>query len=73
MLITGLKGSYSVSAVMFTYIAIAFTWTINNMLSRSAVLDSANYAQMTLGVNGTALVNSKVFFIKKILENYLPC
>ena len=43
MLITGLKGSYSVSAVMFTYIAIAFTWTINNMLSRSAVLDSANY------------------------------
>ena len=36
MLITGLKGSYSVSAVMFTYIAIAFTWTINNMLSRSS-------------------------------------
>ena len=41
MLVTGLKGAYAISAVMFTYIAITFTWTINNMLSRSAVLDSA--------------------------------
>ena len=70
MLITGLKGSYSVSAVMFTYIAIAFTWTINNMLSRSAVLDSANYAQMTLGVNGTALVNSTFTFVNKCCQAF---
>lgn len=70
MLITGLKGAYAVSAVMFTYIAITFTWTINNMLSRSAVLDSANYAQMTLGVNGTALVNSTFTFVNKCCQAF---
>ena len=70
MLVTGLKGSYAISAVMFTYIAITFTWTINNMLSRSAVLDSANYAQMTLGVNGTALVNSTFTFVNKCCQAF---
>ncbi len=70
MLVTGLKGAYAVSAVMFTYIAITFTWTINNMLSRSAVLDSANYAQMTLGVNGTALVNSTFTFVNKCCQAF---
>lgn len=70
MLITGLKGAYAISAVMFTYIAITFTWTINNMLSRSAVLDSANYAQMTLGINGTALVNSTFTFVNKCCQAF---
>ena len=55
---------------MFTYIAITFTWTINNMLSRSAVLDSANYAQMTLGINGTALVNSTFTFVNKCCQAF---
>lgn len=58
------------AAVMFTYIAITFTWTINNMLSRSAVLDSANYAQMTLGINGTALVNSTFTFVNKCCQAF---
>lgn len=70
MLLTGLANSYAVSAVMFTYIAIAFTWTINNMLSRSAVLDSANYAQVTLGINGTALVNSTFTFVNKCCQAF---
>ena len=63
-------GKYAISAVMFTYIAITFTWTINNMLSRSAVLDSANYAQMTLGINGTALVNSTFTFVNKCCQAF---
>lgn len=70
MLITGLKGAYAISWVMFTYIAITFTWTINNMLSRSAVLDSANYAQITLGVDGTALVNSTFTFVNKCCQAF---
>ena len=70
MLVTGLKGAYTISAVMFTYIAIAFTQSINNMLSRSAVLDSANYAQVTLGINGTALVNSTFTFINKCCQAF---
>lgn len=70
MLFTGLSGAYSVAAVMFTYIAIAFTWTTNNMLSRSAVLDSANYAQIKTGINGTALVNSTFTFINKCCQAF---
>lgn len=70
MLMTGLKGAYAISAVMFTYIAITFTWTINNMLSRSAVLDSANYAQITLGVDGTTLVNSTFTFVNKCCQAF---
>lgn len=70
MLITGLAGSYAIAMVMFTYIAVTFTWTINNMLSRAAVLDAANYAQMTTGVNGTALVNSTFTFVNKCCQAF---
>ncbi len=70
MLITGLTGAYAISAVMFTYIAVTFTWTTNNMLSRSAVLDSANYAQITLDKDGTALVNSTFTFVNKCCQAF---
>lgn len=70
MLITGVMGKYSVAMVMLTYIGIAFTWTINNMLSRAAVLDSANYAHVTTGVNGTALVNSTFTFVNKCCQAF---
>lgn len=70
MLITGLTGAYAISMVMFTYISISFTWTVNNMLSRAAVLDSANYAYVTTGVNGTALVNSTFTFINKCCQAF---
>lgn len=70
MLITGLSGSYAIAMVMFTYIAVTFTFTINNMLSRAAVLDSANYAQIKTGVNGTALVNSSFTFINKCCQAF---
>ena len=70
MLITGLTGGYAIAAVMFTYIAVTFTWTINNMLSRAAVLDSANYAQITTGIDGTALVNSTFTFVNKCCQAF---
>lgn len=70
MLATGLQGSYAIAAVMFTYLTISVTWTINNMLSRSAVLDSANYAQLKLGINGTALVNSTFTFVNKCCQAF---
>jgi len=70
MLITGLSGAYVVAMVMFTYCAVTFTFTINNMLSRAAVLDSANYAQIQTGVNGTALVNSSFTFINKCCQAF---
>lgn len=70
MLFTGLTGSYAVSMVMFTYISVTLTWTVNNMLSRAAVLDSANYAAVTTGVNGTALVNSTFTFINKCCQAF---
>ncbi len=70
MLVTGLSGGYAIAAVMFTYISVTFTWTINNMLSRAAVLDAANYAQITTGVNGTALVNSTFTFVNKCCQAF---
>ena len=70
MLFTGMTGAYSVAMVMFTYLAIAFTGTINNMLSRAAVLDSANYAFVQTGIDGTALVNSTFTFINKCCQAF---
>ena len=70
LFITGITGAYQMSMVMFTYLTIAFTQSFNNMLSRAAVLDSANYAQVKLGVNGTALVNSTFTFVNKCCQAF---
>lgn len=70
MLIAGLTGSYNIYMVMFTYVAITLTWTINNLLSRAAVLDSANYAAIKTGINSTALVNSTFTFINKCCQAF---
>lgn len=70
LLITGVTGAYAISAVMFTYIACSFTTATNNMLSRAAVLDSANYAMITQGKNGTGLVNSTFTFVNKCCQAF---
>ncbi len=70
MLITGLKGTYAVGMVMFSYITLTFTTSISNTLCRAAVLDSANYVQLKTGVNGTALVNSTFTFVNKCCQAF---
>ncbi|MBD3949832.1 MFS transporter [Tuanshanicoccus lijuaniae] len=67
-LLTGLSGKYSITSVMFTYFMIALTWALTNLLSRSAVLDAANYAQMKTDIDGTALVNSTFTFVNKACQ-----
>ncbi|MDQ0222592.1 MFS transporter [Streptococcus moroccensis] len=68
MLITGLQNKYSVALVMASYLLTGFSFAITNMLSRSAVLDSANYAEMKTGIKGTALVNSSFTFVNKVSQ-----
>lgn len=65
-----LFGSPNVAAVMFTYIAITITFNFNNLVSRSAVLDSANYAQLKTGRDGSALVNSTFTFVNKCCQAF---
>ena len=54
--------------VMVWLIASALIGAINNMLSRSAVLDSANWAEWKTGVNGSALVSSTFTFVNKFSQ-----
>ena len=56
--------------VMFWLISSALIGAINNMLSRSAVLDSANWAEWKTGVNGSALVSSTFTFINKLSQAF---
>lgn len=43
---------------------------ITNMLCRSAVLDSANYAEWKMGINGSALVSSTFTFVNKLSQAF---
>lgn len=70
LLFTGLSGNYGVGFVMFTFLSIAFTYNTTNLLSRAAVLDSANYAQVETGVNATATVNSTFTFVNKCCQSF---
>lgn len=56
--------------VMFWLISSALIGAINNMLSRSAVLDSANWAEWKTGVNGSALVSSTFTFVNKLSQAF---
>ena len=60
----------SVTAVMFTLLTIAFTQNLNNMLSRAAVLDAANYSEWKTGMNNSALVSSTFTFINKCCQAF---
>lgn len=54
--------------VMTWLVATALIGAVNNMLSRSAVLDSANYAEWKTGINGSALVSSTFTFVNKLSQ-----
>ncbi len=54
--------------VMACLVATALIGAVNNMLSRSAVLDSANYAEWKTGINGSALVSSTFTFVNKLSQ-----
>lgn len=55
---------------MVFIVATPLIGAINNMLSRSAVLDSANYAEWKTGINGSALVSSTFTFINKLSQAF---
>jgi sugar (glycoside-pentoside-hexuronide) transporter len=57
-------------AVMGFMIASVMIGAVTNMLSRSAVLDAANYAEWKTGVNGSALVSSTFTFINKLSQAF---
>ena len=56
--------------VMFFILASVSIGAITNMLSRSAVLDSANYAEWKTGINGSALVSSTFTFVNKLSQAF---
>ena len=56
--------------VMTFLIASVLIAAITNMLSRSAVLDSANYAEWKTGINGSALVSSTFTFVNKLSQAF---
>lgn len=56
--------------VMIFLVATPLIAAINNMLSRAAVLDSANYAEWKTGINGSALVSSTFTFVNKLAQAF---
>ena len=62
--------STSTFIVMVFLVLTAIIGSITNMLSRTAVLDSANYAEWKTGVNGSALVSSTFTFINKLSQAF---
>lgn len=60
----------NVALVMLSYGGTIFLFTITNLLSRAAVLDSANYAEMQTGVANNALVSSTFTFINKVAQAF---
>ncbi|WP_195940284.1 MFS transporter [Romboutsia sp. 1001713B170131_170501_G6] len=62
--------SHKTFFVMFFLIASVIIGAITNMLSRSAVLDSANYAEWKTGINGSALVSSTFTFVNKLSQAF---
>ena len=62
--------SHNTFLVMVFLIASLLIGAITNMLSRSAVLDSANYAEWKTGINGSALVSSTFTFVNKLSQAF---
>lgn len=56
--------------VMFFILSSVCIGAITNMLARSAVLDSANFAEWKTGVNGSALVSSTFTFVNKLSQAF---
>lgn len=62
--------SHNTFLVMFFLILSLLIGAVTNMLSRAAVLDSANYAEWKTGINGSALVSSTFIFINKLSQAF---
>jgi len=56
--------------VMTSFILSTLLFSITNMLSRSAVFDAANYAQVKTGIDGNALVSSTFTFVNKCAQAF---
>ncbi|MDY6226918.1 MAG: glycoside-pentoside-hexuronide (GPH):cation symporter [Clostridium sp.] len=56
--------------IMIFLISSVLIGAITNMLCRSAVLDSANYAEWKIGINGSALVSSTFTFVNKLSQAF---
>lgn len=56
--------------VMTFLVLSAIIGSITNMLARTTVLDSANYAEWKTGINGSALVSSTFTFINKLSQAF---
>lgn len=60
----------NIPLVMFSMIANTFLFSITNTLSRSAVLDAANYAEVKTGKPCNALVSSTFTFVNKCCQAF---
>ena len=60
----------NVMLVMTSFILSTLLFSITNMLSRSAVFDAANYAQVKTGIDGNALVSSTFTFVNKCAQAF---
>ena len=60
----------NIGLVMFSMIANTFLFSITNTLSRAAVLDAANYAEIKTGKPCNALVSSTFTFVNKCCQAF---
>ena len=60
----------NLTLVMISFIITNGFFSITNMLSRAAVLDAANYAQVKTGIDGNALVSSTFTFVNKCAQAF---
>ncbi len=59
---------HNIPLVMVSFIANTFLFQITNTLSRSAVLDSANYMEIKTGHANNALISSTFTFVNKVSQ-----
>ena len=62
--------SQNVFMVMLSLLSTTFLFNITNTMSRSAVLDAANYAEVKQGVACNALVSSTFTFVNKCCQAF---
>lgn len=60
----------NVGMVMFAMVANTFLFSITNTLSRAAVLDAANYAEIKTGKPCNALISSTFTFVNKCCQAF---
>lgn len=60
----------NVTMVMTGFVLLAFIQNTNNMISRSTILDCANYSEYKLGIKSNALISSTFTFINKCAQAF---